>query len=116
MNKEELKNTVPLLELLTQVCDKDRLLLLKFLNCEACFAIYECIHNSMWNKVIPMKRRKLLQKIIRKEGKSFLFLNSKRTSSNNKHKHLLQVGSDSGFNIILKSLLPILKQYLKENE
>jgi hypothetical protein len=114
MDKEEMRKAFPLLELLSRLCDKDRKIVLSYLNCEACFAIYECIHNGLWNKIIPVKQRKILQKTIGAHKAEFRYLNNKRGCPRLKQKRLVDVAHSTG--PILKNLLPLLATHLTHDK
>lgn len=111
MHSDDLNYFFPLLDVISRLCDEDRIIMLEFLNSEACTAMYECMHNGIYNKDIPLSERRGIQKAIRGEKAEFEYLARKRGSHIKKHKHLIKVGGNTG--LILKSLLPVLAKYLK---
>lgn len=112
MHKGELKKMYPLIELLSRLCDKDRIIVLEYLNCEGCTAIYECILNGLHNKAISKQERKIIQKAVKHQENEFTYLKKKRASPIKKQKQLVKVGASTG--IILQTLIPLLTQHLNE--
>jgi hypothetical protein len=112
MHKKDLKKLYPLIELLSRLCDKDLQIVLEYLNCEGCAAMYECILNGLHNKAISKQERKKIQTAIQHQETEFQYLKKKRSSPIKKQKQLVKVGASTG--IILQSLLPLLKQHLQD--
>jgi hypothetical protein len=114
MNKRELKNVLPLLELFTKLEVKEQTVLLKYLNSTACKAIIECIHNGMWNTELDVNARKLLSRKLRQHCKTFRYLNNGGIDPVKKHKKLVQVGAGVGVGLIVNTVLPLLAAQFKK--
>jgi hypothetical protein len=112
MKKAELKKVFPLLDLFSRLCEKDQVVLLKFLNCKGCEAILECVHNGMWNKDVDLKERKEISRQLMQHKRLFHFLNDKQQCPKKKQKKLSEVGG--GIGLIVKSVLPIVASHLEE--
>jgi hypothetical protein len=114
MHNEELKRIFPLIELLARVCDKDREIIISFLNEEGCDAMYECVHNGLYNKEIPYSERKCIYNAICKNEEEYVYLNKLNASPRKKHEHLIKVCDSAG--VILKSIAPLLQNILEQSE
>jgi hypothetical protein len=113
MHKDDLTKLFPLIELLARLCDKDRVIVLEYLNCDGCTAMYECILNGLHNKALSKQERKTIQKVVQQQEEEFRYLKKTKSSPIKKHKQLVKVGASTG--VILKALLPLLSSHLNSN-
>ncbi len=112
-HKYNLQTLYPLIELLSRLCDKDRVIVLEYLNCDGCTAMYECIMNGLHNKAIPKEDRKKIRNAIQSQEKEFKYFQKKNGSKLKKRKELVKVGG-AGVGLILESLLPLLTRHISQ--
>lgn len=110
MKKCDIKRVYPLLEVLSRLEESDRQIIVEFLNEAGCEGLTECVHNGLWSKAIDLDKRKLIKTNLKKDEASYRCI-LKEGCSKKRHKKLVEVGG-GGLGLILKSVLPLLKDHL----
>jgi hypothetical protein len=113
--KSKLYSLYPLLNVLARMEPEDRQTLIPFLKDAGCEAIYECIHNGLCSKDIPKKYRKHLRKKLKPDEDHFRCILDPNACGKKQLKKLQQIGG-GGLGAILGTVLPILADYLQEED
>lgn len=108
MKRKHLINVFPFLKLFKKLNVEERKVLTLFLNEQGLDAIYQSIHNGLYNPLV--KNRKNLKKKLLAEKSILRYLASPKTNLLRKKKKLTQVGGS--LSLILGAVLPLLANLL----
>jgi DNA primase catalytic subunit len=106
-SRNRLKKVIPLCQALCKLGDEEREALLSYLNSEGREALYECMHNCLYNKSIPKENRQELRAKLSGKAKVITYL-AKAGNNLEKKRRMLQQHGGSILPIILSAALPLL--------
>lgn len=103
---------MPLLDVISRLDDKDRQIVIGFLDDEACDAITECIHNGLHNHTIGREHRKNIKNSLKKDQETYRCILKEKCLKKRRDK-LVQVGG-GGLGVILPAVLANLRQNIQD--
>jgi len=103
-----------LVDFLAKIEPEERAFIVRCLNEKSCKALYECVHNALYNKDISPENRKKIKTHLKKDEGCYRSLLKTGLHAKIKHKKLCQVGGKS-LGILLNAVLPLMKKRLVED-
>ena len=110
MKRNELKKVYPLQQLLQKLNTTQQKIILQYLNEDGCDAIYECMHNALYNDKITIRCKKKLKTALQDKKHICRSLLNPKLSKKVKQNRLVQTGGS--LSLILSTVLPLLGQFL----
>ena len=112
MTTKILKSTLPLLEALAELPRPKLAVIIKYLDSEGRSAIYECIHQAVYNTTVPALQdlKKKITKI-RQKRLRLLYPDNIDTPTSLKRQILVEFSREISW--LLKKLVPLLREHLE---
>jgi geranylgeranyl pyrophosphate synthase len=110
MQKRKLKQTYPVIKLLTQLKPEHQKLLFEHLNDNVCSSVVDCVKNGLYNKKVPAKSREFIKEKLSAHKEAIRKIVRPNISRTTRRKRLVQSGGFLG--VLLSTVLPILAEVL----